>query len=602
MLTPQFTLALATKLVVDLFAGGGGASTGIEQAIGRPVDIAINHDDAALACHRANHPQTRHLRTNVWDVNPLEACGGRPVGLLWASPDCRHFSPAKGSAPVSDRVRSLAWVVVKWAKAVGPDVILLENIPEFRNWGPVVAGRPCPDRKGKTFRRWLLDLQRAGPGYDVEFRELRACDFGVPTIRKRLFMVAKRRGTSAIVWPEPTHGPGLKPYRTAAECIDWTIPCPSIFLTAEEGKAIGVKRPLADATLRRIAHGVVRYVIQAKRPFLVPVTHAGGPARVHSIDEPARTVTGAHRGESALVAPTITRIGQTGGNGAYTAPVTNPLTTVTTKAEHLLVAPTLATIGYGEAEGQAPRAAPVTQPLGTVVGSRKHGVAAAFLAKHFGGPPAPGKTACEADAPTPTVTARDHTSVVAANLIDSAHGDTSPSGARRWSHGNRSAETPLPTVTTSGNPALVASALVKLRGTSSARPADEPLGTVSAQGQHHAAVAAFLTAYYGTLQDGDLAEPMHTVPTKDRFTVVTVAGVPHIIDDIGMRMLQPRELFRAQGFADSYIIDWGLTEDGKRVQMSKETQVRLCGNSVCPPLARMLVEANYSDVEQRRAA
>lgn len=559
MLTPQFTLALATKLVVDLFAGGGGASTGIEQAIGRPVDIAINHDDAALACHRANHPQTRHLRTNVWDVNPLEACSGRPVGLLWASPDCRHFSPAKGSAPVSDRVRSLAWVVVKWAKAVGPDVILLENIPEFRNWGPVVAGRPCPDRKGKTFRRWLLDLQRAGPGYDVEFRELRACDFGVPTIRKRLFMVAKRRGTGAIVWPEPTHGPGLKPYRTAAECIDWTIPCPSIFLTAEEGKAIGVKRPLADATLRRIAHGVVRYVIEAKRPFLVPVTHAGGPTRVHSIDEPARTVTGAHRGESALVAPTITRIGQTGGNGIYSAPVTQPLTTVTTKAEHLLVAPTLATVGYGERDGQAPRAAQVTQPLGTVVGSGKHGVAAAFLAKHFGGDPGPGKTACEVDAPAPTVTARDHTSVVAGSLV-------------------------------------------KLRGTSSARPADEPLGTVSAQGQHHGAVTAFLTAYYGTLQDGDPGEPMHTVPTRDRFTVVMVAGVRYAIDDIGMRMLQPRELFRAQGFADSYIIEWGVTEDGRRIQMSKETQVRLCGNSVCPPLARALVAANYSDVEQRRAA
>lgn len=519
MLTPQFTLALATKLVVDLFAGGGGASTGIEQAIGRPVDIAINHDDAALACHRANHPQTRHLRTNVWDVNPAQACGGQAVGLLWASPDCRHFSPAKGSAPVSDRVRSLAWVVVKWAKAVGPDCIFLENIPEFRNWGPVVAGRPCPDRKGKTFRRWQLDLQRAGPGYDVEFREIKACDYGVPTIRKRLFMIAKRKGTGPIVWPQPTHGPGLRPYRTAAECIDWSLACPSIFLTKEEGKAIGVKRPLADATLRRIAHGVVRYVIQAKRPFLVPVTHAGGPKRVHS-----------------------------------------------------------------------------------VVGSGKHGVAAAFLAKHFGGEPGPGKTACEIGAPAPTVTARDHTSVVAANLIDSAHGDTSPSGAKRWSHGNRSAETPLPTVTTSGNPSLVASALVKLRGTSSARPADEPLGTVSAQGQHHAAVTAFLTAYYGTLQDGDLSEPMHTVPTRDRFTVVTVAGVRYAIEDIGMRMLQPRELFRAQGFADDYVIEWGLEEDGCRVQMSKETQVRLCGNSVCPPLARMLVAANYSDIEQRKAA
>lgn len=597
MLSNQFILPLAAKLVVDLFAGGGGASTGLERATGRPVDIAINHDRYALALHRANHPQTEHLRSNVWDVDPRKATRGRAVGALWASPDCRHFSPAKGSAPVSDRVRSLAWVVIKWATHCTPDVIFLENIPEFRNWGPVVAGRPCPDRKGKTFRRFVRTLEKTGPGYDVEFRELRACDYGIPTIRKRLFMVAKRKGsgTGPIVWPAPTHGPGLKPYRTAAECIDWMLPCPSIFLTPEDGRAIGVKRPLADATLRRIAYGVVRYVLQAKKPFIVPLRHQGAASRVHSVDEPTRTITSSHRGELGLVAPTITRICQTGSNGKHVQSVDEPLSTIVTKAEHLLVAPTLATIGYGERDGQAPRAQPATEPVGTVVGANKHAVVAAFLAKHFGGDPGPGKTAQDLAHPAPTVTARDHSSLVTANLMTNTSG-----------HSGTAADQPVPTLTTGQQQALVSSHLVKLRGTSTAAAAEDPLGTVSAQGQHHAEVRAFLTAYYGTDQDPALGEPMHTVPTKDRFNLVTVHGQPYVITDIGMRMLQPRELFRAQGFPDSYIIDHGhdLDEQGRliRIQLSKEVQVRLVGNSVCPGLAHMLVAANYSDAVALREA
>jgi DNA (cytosine-5)-methyltransferase 1 len=530
MLTPQFTLALATKLVVDLFAGAGGASTGMEQALGRHVDIAINHNPKAVAQHRANHPQTLHLQSSVWDVNPLDATGGRAVGLLWASPDCRHFSPAKGAAPVSDRVRSLAWVVIRWAHHCQPDLICMENIPEFRNWGPVVAGRPCPDRKGKTFKRFVRQLERTGPGYDVEVRNLVACEYGVPTTRKRLFLIAKKRGTGPIVWPAPTHGPGLKPYRTAADCIDWSIPCVSIFASPEEAKAAGVKRPLAPATLRRIAHGVRRYVLEAAKPFIVPVTHQGGPARVHSVDEPVRTVTGANRGELALAVPHLVQI--THGDGKPGAP---------------------ARWGSG--------ALPIDEPLRTVTTAKRgeFALVTAFLAKHFGGEPAVGKTAASLEAPAPTVTARDHTSLVTSNLV-------------------------------------------KLRGTGRSQATDQPLHTISAGGQHHAEVRVFLTAYYGTDQAPELGAPLPTVTTKHRFGLVTVHGVDYQMDDIGMRMLQPRELARAQGFDDSYIIEWGLDEHGRRVKLTKEDQVHGIGNSVCPALARAIVGANYSDVALRAAA
>lgn len=510
MLTPQFLLPLAHELVVDLFAGGGGASTGIEQAIGRHVDIAVNHDAAAVSLHSLNHPQTRHFVSDVFEVEPLAVTDGRAVGLLWASPDCKHFSKAKGGKPVSKRVRGLAWVVVKWARLVRPRIICLENVEEFQTWGPLAAdGRPCPQRKGRTFERWVGQLRSLG--YTVEWRELRACDYGAPTIRKRLFLVARCDGMP-IAWPEPTHaqkpakGSGMKPWRTAAECIDWTLPCPSIFER---------ERPLADATLRRIAHGVMRYVVNAARPFIIPVTHQGD-SRVHSIDEPVRTITTARRGELAVCSPTLVQT------------------------------------GYGERAGQQPRVPGLDKPLGTVVaGAGKHALVAAFLAKHY-----TGVVGSELPAPLGTVTAQDHHSLVAANMV-------------------------------------------KLRGTSTAAAADEPLHTVSAGGTHHAQVCAFLTAYYGSDQDTPLADPMHTVTTKPRFGLVTVAGLQYAISDIGMRMLQPRELYRAQGFPDNYVIDRG--HDGRL--LPKDAQVRMCGNSVCPPLARAIVAANYRDrLELQEAA
>lgn len=543
MLSPQHPLDLAEEIVVDLFAGGGGASTGIEQALGYPPHIAINHDPEAVALHQANHPQTRHFVSDVFEVDPVAVTEGRPVGLLWASPDCKHFSKAKGGKPVSKKIRSLAWVVVKWARLVKPRVICLENVEEFQTWGPLGADdRPCPLRKGRTFRRWKRSLEQLG--YSIEHRELRGCDYGAPTIRKRLFLIARRDG-APVVWPEQTHGaPGtlpvrqkkLKPWPVAADCIDWSLPCPSIFER---------KRPLAEATLRRIAKGVMRYVVDCPDPFIVRIGHTGH------------------------------------GDAGKVRDLQEPLSTVTSKAEHLLVSPTLVSMGYGERAGQAPRVPGLDKPLGTITAQgRHHGLVAAFLAKHYGG-----VVGSDVRKPIGTVTSTDHHSVVSASLVGV--------GARAGQSRPRGAGEPVATITAKADTALVTSHLVKLRGTSKdGQPVTTPLHTVSAQGQHHGEVRAFLIRYYGEGgQWGDVAEPMHTIPTKDRMGLVMVQGEPYAIVDIGLRMLSPRELYRAQGFPESYIID----RDAAGRQLTKSAQVRMCGNSVCPPLARAIVAANYSE-------
>ena len=551
----QFLLPLADKLIVDLFAGGGGASTGIEQGVGRHVYIAINHSPIAVSQHQANHPQTRHFVSDVFEVDPVTVTNGQRIGLLWASPDCKHFSKAKGSKPVSKKIRGLAWVVVKWVrdlKPLGqhPRIICLENVEEFKTWGPLGAdGRPCPERKGMTFDRWVAQLRNLG--YVVEWRELRACDYGAPTSRKRFFLVARCDG-NPIVWPEATHGKpgsGLKPYRTAADCIDWSHPCPSIFER---------KKELAPATMRRIAHGIKRYVIDAAKPFIVPITHTVD-SRVHSIDEPVRTITTAKRGELAVCAPTLIQT------------------------------------GYGERATQTPRSLDLHKPLGTVVGGgAKHALVAAFMAQHNTDNVGHAMTT-----PVSTIIGKGCTQgLVVANLIDAGHGESSASG-KRWSHGNRSVETPVPTVTASGGgQALVTSNLIKLHGTSNSAATDEPLGTVTAGGGHHAEVQALLIKYYGTDQDPRLEEPLHTITTKGRFALVTVDRIDYYIADIGMRMLQPRELYRAQGFPDTYIIDRGA--DG--VPMTKEMQIRGCGNSVPPALACALARANYTERQALKVA
>lgn len=540
MLTPQFILPMHPELVVDLFAGGGGASTGIEQAIGRHVDVAVNHDTEAVSLHTANHPQTRHFCSDVFEVDPITVTDGQPVGLLWASPDCKHFSKAKGGKPVSKKIRSLAWVVVKWAKAVRPRVICLENVEEFQTWGPLADdGRPCPQRKGQTFARWKKQLQNLG--YQVEHRELRACDYGAPTIRKRLFLVARCDG-QPIVWPSPTHAQpdargkapaGMKPWRTAADCIDWTVPAPSIFERT---------KPLADATCRRIAKGIVRYVVNTAEPFVV-------------------TNTTGHPG----------------------APISEPVRTVTTGGHHALCVPTLIQTGYGERPGQQPRVPGLEKPLGTVVAGQKHALVTAFLAKHY-----TGVVGSSLNAPLGTATTVDHHSLVTAHMITI---DNQSSAG-----GHSAATAPLKTTVTENRHALVTSHMIKLRGDNVGAPATDPVHTISAQGTHHGEVRAFLVKYYGTYQDPALRDPLHTVTTKDRFGLVLVHGEPYAIVDIGLRMLTPRELYRAQGFPESYRIDHGATGE----PITKTAQVRMCGNSVCPPLARALVAANYAEAQQQK--
>ena len=590
MLTPQFILPMHPELVVDLFAGGGGASTGIEQAIGRHVDVAVNHDTEAVSLHTANHPQTRHFCSDVFEVDPITVTDGQPVGLLWASPDCKHFSKAKGGKPVSKKIRSLAWVVVKWAKAVRPRVICLENVEEFQTWGPLADdGRPCPQRKGQTFALWKKQLQNLG--YQVEHRELRACDYGAPTIRKRLFLVARCDG-QPIVWPSPTHAQpdargkvpaGMKPWRTAADCIDWTVPAPSIFERT---------KPLADATCRRIAKGIVRYVYEAAQPFVAPFAVENH----HEQQEHAAVRNPNGRIPAGLRTGERVRHHNSAGShsprtsAASTASVSAGTNPAATSASFI---PTLIQTGYGERPGQQPRVPGLEKPLGTIVAGQKHALVTAFLAKHY-----TGVVGSSLAAPMGTATTVDHHSLVAAHLVHMGHGEGA-CGTKRFSHGIRSAEQPLNTITAQGAAAgLVTSHMVKLRGDNVGAPATDPVHTISAQGTHHGEVRAFLVKYYGTDQDPAMREPLHTVTTKDRFGLVLVHGEPYAIVDIGLRMLNPRELYRAQGFPESYRIDHGATGE----PITKTAQVRMCGNSVCPPLARALVAANYAEAQQQKLA
>lgn len=537
MIREQFLLDINDELIVDNFAGGGGASCGIEIALGRHVDIAINHDPEAVAMHTINHPQTEHHCESVWDVDPLALTRGRPVGLAWFSPDCKHFSKAKGGKPRDKKIRGLAWVTLRWVALARPRVIMLENVEEFQTWGPVLEdGTPCPQRKGDTFRSFVRQLQEKG--YAVEWRELRACDFGAPTIRKRLFLIARCDG-QPIVWPEPTHGAPdsaavkakqRKPWRTAAECIDWSIPCPSIFERA---------KPLAEATQRRIARGLRRYVIDAAKPFIVKVNHGYDYFRGQALTEPLQTVTATHG--YGIVTPVLTECANASTERSWRA--NEPLRTqcAEVKGGHFaLVSATLIQTGYGERPGQAPRAPGLDKPLGTVVaGGAKHALVSAFMAKNY-------------------------TGVVGHDLRDPVH-----------------------TVTATDHHSLVSSNLVKLRA------AAEPAPTVTASGTHIGESRAFLLKYYSEGgQDQDCRDPMHTIPTKDRLGLVTVAGERYQIADIGMRMLEPHELYAAQGFPSSYVI--APIINGRR--LPKHAQVRMCGNSVSPPMAAALVRANVPDL------
>lgn len=526
-------------IVADNFAGGGGASTGLAQVFGGSPQIAINHDPEAIEIHRANHPDTHHYCESVFEVDPRVVTAGHRVRLAWFSPDCTHFSQAKGGKPRAQKIRGLAWIAVSWAQRVRPDVIALENVREFESWGPLhrkgpKAGQPIAARAGETFRAFVGKLRRLG--YVVEWRLLRAADYGAPTKRVRFFLVARRDG-KAIQWPTPTHGPGrARPWRTAAEFIDWSIPCPSIF---------DRKKPLADKTHERIARGMRKFVLEAARPFIVPVkTWGGGGNNPFSIDEPMRTITTSKRGEFAVAVP-------------YLVHRSN-----------------------GERKGQAPRIYDVQEPLGTIVAQgEKHGLmearleraekVAVFLAKHYGHNKAAGSGfpgGAPVDEPAGAITARDHHSLVTAHLI-------------------------------------------KFQGTSeahleaSAHSLEEPVPTITAGGWKLAQVAAFLVRYNGTGDSEDLQMPLPTLTTKPRFALVTVTigGEEYVVVDIGMRMLTPRELYLLQGFPPAYQIEPTVKVGAKTKTLSKTAQIRMCGNSVPPHLARAVAAAQFPEYVQEAA-
>lgn len=677
------------EIIVDNFAGGGGASTGIELAIGRSVDIAINHDENAVAMHTTNHPGTLHYCESVFDVNPPVVTAGMPVGLAWFSPDCRHFSKAKGGTPVEKAIRGLAWIVVRWALTVRPRVMMLENVEEFRTWGPLLAAemRPDPERIGETFNAFVCMLSDginadhpalaecceflniepgskqakklvAGLGYAVEHRELRACDYGAPTIRKRFFMVMRCDG-AAICWPEQTHGDPktaavksgeLKPWRTAAECIDWSIPCPSIF---------DRKKPLATNTMRRIARGIERFVVNSATPFIVKCNHTSTKTnydcfRGQSLNEPTQTITKKHG--FALAVPHLTkfRTGATGqeitepvptvtagtskrpgGNGhalgiveaaispfiagaggpKYSAKprsVENPMHTLCNTNHSCVIAPVIARqfgnsighradepgatvtaggggksqlvsatmiqMGYGERKGQAPRILQIGKPLGTVTaGGNKFAVVAANLVKHFGGNYA--GAGIGLDEPAHTITTTDHHALVTASLMVNNTGH--PGGV---------VDAPSHTITTGNHHALITSSVIKMRGTNIGQPTDTPLQTVTAGGLHFGEVRTMLAENeYDEHRAGQVAAFLHEYGISE---FVTIKDVVYRIVDIGMRMLQPRELYRAQGFPEWYIID----RDYQGVKYAKDKQVARCGNAVPPPFAEALVRANLPEM------
>jgi len=609
-------------LIVDIFAGGGGVSTGIFQATGRHPDIAINHNDDALSMHRANHPHTRHFIADVYEVCPKGATQGRPVSWLHLSPDCTHHSQAAGGQPRSKKLRGLAWVGYRWAGQVLPAVISLENVTQILKWGPLVAKRckttgrvikldgsvavpgervpvqqqhltPDPKRTGQTWQRFCASLRALG--YQVENRTLCAADFGAPTTRERLFMIARRDGLP-INWPEPTHlkapAPGQEKWKGASECIDWKFPCPSIFER---------KKPLADATMRRIAKGLKRYVLDSADPFIVPIAHYNGRDTVYPSSEPLRTITAATKGgEFALASPVIVPTTHQGADRMHDIKQPLPTITCANRGELMLTAPILVQAAHGDGKpGGAQRwgsgSRDIEEPMGTVTASGGYALSAAHLIQL--------RQHCDArdiEEPLKTISAggEHHAAVVA--FLSRQFGNSI----------GQPASDPAPTIMTAGaGKTAVVSAFISSYYTDESnrsRSIDDPVATITTENRRgliectltpeHSAgaqrVAAFLMRYYSLGgQLSDITDPMSTITTKDRLALVTVTinGLPHVIVDIGLRMLQPAELFRAQGFPETYGIEHG--HDGRK--FAKSTQVRLCGNSVPPSLMEAVCRANY---------
>lgn len=541
------------ELIVDNFAGGGGASTGIEMATGYSVDIAINHDPEAIRMHKANHPNTKHYCEDVWQVDPVKACNGHPVGLAWFSPDCKHFSKAKGGKPKDKFIRGLAWVACRWAGLVRPRVIMLENVEEFKTWGPLNRGHhPIKSKQGKTFERFVQQLTDLG--YEVDFRELVAADYGAPTMRKRFFMIARCDG-EPIVWPEPTHGPAdsekveeglLKPYVGAYTQLDFSLPCPSIFDTSEEIKekyGIRAVRPLAPKTMDRIARGIKKFVLENPEPFIIQCNH-GGERRPNDIREPMPTITGKHG--YGVVEPYLVQCKY--NNEAQD--VRKPIGTLTTVGSHLLVEPKLAPI------------------IDKAYGGNYQGAGS------------------KVDEPIDTITTIDHNRLIVPTLIQ-YHSETAQGEVR-----GQTIKEPVMTIDGSNRYGLVASFLSKFYKSGTGQNLREPLHTITTSPGHFGEVRAFLIKYYGEGTGQNIKEPLDTITSKDRFGLVTIEGVDYQIVDIGLRMLEPKELYGCQGFPNDYIIDHDYT--GKTYPRSE--QVRRCGNAVCPPIPAALVRANLPEL------
>lgn len=603
------------EIIVDNFAGGGGASTGIELATGRQVAIAINHDPDAILMHRTNHPYTEHLQASVWDVDPKSVCRGRPVGLAWFSPDCKHFSKAKGAALVDRKIRGLAWITLRWAAEVRPRVIILENVEEFQTWGPVRKGKPVKKLAGTTFRRFISQLEALG--YTVEFRELVAADFGAPTSRKRFYMIARCDG-KPIVWPKPTHSKtgadGLSKWRSAAGIIDWSLPCPSVFASKAEIMAeYGLKavRPLAKNTMRRIIRGVDKFTIRSGKPFIVQQKFQNA---AQNIEKPLTTVTavGAHELCKPLLAPvTVTntsnsvgatvsepmntvRTGEGGGQmlvtpflaecnhsgGGHIAPVGDAHKTITAKHTGGIVAPAL--IQYHTEKTESVRASGLGSPINTVDGSNRYGLTCANLVEYYtGGRP------LDIQDPMHTVTSHDREAVVAAHIAKYYGGVV----------GEKAVE-PLPTVTAIDHNAVCAAHVVKFKGNDLGHGAKEPLQTVTAS----AGEFAVCKAHLAKIRSGDdlghwpeirdlLNEFCGYALADDEVLLLEIRGALYYIADIGLRMLSPRELYNAMGFPPDYIID----RDYLGNEYGRSKQVARCGNAVCPPVASALVRANLPE-------
>ena len=657
---------LLDEIIVDNFAGGGGASTGIELATGRVVDIAVNHDPDAILMHKTNHPHTVHYQASVWDVDPEEVCAGRPVGLAWFSPDCKHFSKAKGGKPVDKNIRGLAWIVLRWAGTVHPRVIILENVEEFQTWGPLramrdketgrvivnMAGRhdrgkyeprrrvaepgevvpidkqlmePNPNKKGRTFRRWVAQLEALG--YTMEWRELVAADYGAPTTRKRFFLIARCDGRP-VVWPEPTHAPAdseevkagrKKPWRSASEIIDWSLPCPSIFDTREEVKekyGLIAQRPLRPNTMRRVARGVDKFVIKSANPFLVVINHAGefrgqevggplqtitakhgygvtkpvmAPLTMHNnenaagtaITEPVNTITGTGAGgHQMLITPTLAAIGQTGG-GDRCRSVEEPTHTQVSKAEECVVCPAM--IQYHTEKTERVRGQAVTDPIMTIDASNRYGIAAASLAKYYGND-RHGQDAAE---PMHTVTAKDREAVTMATLTE-YHGTST----------GQDMGDPMHTTLSKPHQALQTAHMVKMKGTNLGGPVQEPVQTITASGTHHGLV---ITKVEKAAPGADLQRWPLIREALNKYCdyhledneviLFLIDGAWYFMADIGLRMLTPAELYRANGFPNDYIIE----RDYQGNTYGKTKQVARCGNAVPPPFATALVRANFPE-------